>query len=191
MSKKILTVPDPKLRQKAEKVHVITDDVLDTIADMRKFSLEWEKSHPHELSAAMAAPQIGAMQKIIILRDSDDKDSPDFVALINPEITKLEGRVETNYEGCLSVPRIYGLVPRNNKIRVKALLEDGREVRLKASGQLARTILHEVDHLNGVLFIDHIRGEKNAFFELNNKGDLVPLDYDTEIAENKDLWGDE
>ena len=70
----------------------------------------------------------------------------------------------------------------------KALLEDGSEVRIKADGFLARTLLHEIDHLNGILFIDHIKDQTDAFYQLDDKGDLVPLDYDENIKDNKDLW---
>ncbi len=71
------------------------------------------------------------------------------------------------------------------------MLEDGTEVRLKADGYLARTLMHEIDHLNGVLFIDHIKDDQDAFYRLDDKGDLQPVDYDTEIKDNTDLFPDE
>jgi peptide deformylase len=189
---KILTTPNPKLRVKSKKVQEINDEVKKIITDMIKLSLDWEKDHPHELSAAMAAPQIGKNVRIIILRDNlDDKNDTHFTVLINPEIVKKEGVIETDYEGCLSVPRVYGLIERHSKIRVKALLETGEEVRFKISGGFARTIQHEIDHLNGILFIDHIKGQTDAFFELDDKGDLQPLDYETEINDNRELWGED
>lgn len=189
---KIITTPDKRLREKSEKVRVIDDEILDVINEMRKLSLDWEKAHPYELSAAMAAPQMGINKRIIIIRDDmNDKKRATFTALINPEVIKADGKVKKDYEGCLSVPSIYGMVPRATKVRVKAKLEDGTEVRIKATDELARTLLHEIDHLNGVLFIDHIKGVKDAFYEMNDKGDLVPVDYDTKIAENKKLWGEE
>jgi peptide deformylase len=83
------------------------------------------------------------------------------------------------------------MVPRATKVKVKAKLEDGTEVRIKATDEMARTLLHEIDHLNGILFIDHIKGVKDAFYEMNDKGDLVPVDYDTKIKDNKKLWGEE
>lgn len=188
----IITTPDSRLREKSEKVRAIDDEVLDVIAKMRKLSLDWEKEHPYELSAAMAAPQMGVNKRIIIIRDDmEDKKKATFTALINPEVIRAEGKVKKDYEGCLSVPSIYGMVPRATKVRVKAKLEDGTEVRIKATDELARTLLHEIDHLDGVLFIDHIKGVKDAFYEMNDKGDLVPVDYDTKIADNKELWGEE
>ncbi len=190
---KIITTPDPRLRERSTKVRAIDDETLDIIADMRKLSLDWEKEHPYELSAAMAAPQMGVLKRIIIIRDDmENKKNATFTALINPEVIKTEGKTITDYEGCLSVPSIYGKVPRASKVKVKAMLEDGTEVRIKASDELARTLLHEIDHLNGVLFIDHIRDKEDAFYRMNDKGDLEPIkDYEKEIKNNKDLWGDE
>lgn len=189
----IITTPDPRLREKSEKVGTIDKEVLDTIAAMRKLSLDWEKEHPYELSAAMAAPQMGILKRIIIVRDDmEDKKNASFTALINPVVIKADGKVKRDFEGCLSVPTIYGKVPRPSKVRIKAKLEDGTEVRIKATDELARTLLHEIDHLDGVLFIDHIRGDSEAFYKMNDKGDLVPVDdYEKEIAGNAELWGED
>ena len=118
----------------------------------------------------------------------NNKDNATFIPLLNPEVIKTEGKIVKDYEGCLSVPAIYGKVPRPTKARIKAQLETGEEVRIKASDFLARTLLHEIDHLNGILFIDHIKDEKDVFYKLNDKGDLEPLDYDTYIKDNKELW---
>ncbi|MBR2831005.1 peptide deformylase [Candidatus Saccharibacteria bacterium] len=189
----IITTPDPRLREKSEKVGPIDDEVREVIAEMRRLSLEWEKEHPFELSAAMAAPQMGVLKRIIIVRDDmEDKKNASFTALINPVVVKAEGKVTRDFEGCLSVPTVYGKVPRPHKVRVKAKLEDGTEVRVKATGGLARTLLHEIDHLDGVLFIDHIRDDSKAFYKMNDKGDLEPVkDYEKEIKNNKELWGEE
>lgn len=184
---KIITTPDPRLRKKSQKISAITDDVKDVIKSMKQQALEWEKDHPYEISAAMAAPQLGINKRIIIIRDTDDTDEPHYVALINPEVIKAEGKEIKDYEGCLSVPFIYGLVPRKKKVKIKALLEDGTDVRLKAEDTLARTLLHEIDHLNGVLFIDHIKDDKDAFFRLEGE-DMVPVDYDQEIKDNPELF---
>ena len=187
--REIITTPDSRLRQRSTKVSQITDETHDIIADMVRLSLDWEKQHPYELSAAMAAPQMGVNQRIIIVRDDfDDKQNNTFTALINPEVIKTEGKIIKEQEGCLSVPEIYGLVGRPNKVKIKAQLEDGKEIRLKADGYLARTLMHEIDHLNGILFIDHIRDDKDAFYRLNDQGDLQPVDYDTEIRGNAKLF---
>ncbi len=189
---KIITTPDPRLREKSKKVSTITPEVLDVIAKMRKLSLDWEKDHPYELSAAMAAPQMGVNKRIVIIRDDmEDKKNANFTALINPEVIRAEGKIIEDYEGCLSVPSIYGMVPRASKVRVKAKLEDGTEVRIKATDELARTLLHEIDHLDGILFIDRIRDKKDAFYLMNDKGDLEPVDYEKEIEGNKDLFPDD
>lgn len=185
----IITLPNPHLRTKSTKVHVITDETITLIDNMTTASIDWEDSRPHEISAALAAVQIDDLQRVIIVRsDFDDKSVRDFTALINPEIVKYEGEIVTDYEGCLSVSGVYGKVPRSSKIRVKALDLEGTEVRFKAEGFLARVIQHEIDHINGVVFIDHIHDQTNAFYTLDEKGDLKPLDYDSHIRDNKDLW---
>lgn len=192
--KEIIVTPDPRLRQKSKKVNHITDETKKIIQDMVDLSLDWEKTHPHELSAAMAAPQMGVNQRIIIIRDNlEDKDDHAFTALIDPEVIKTDGKILEDYEGCLSVPDgIYGLVPRPEKARIKAKLVDGSEVRIKAKDNLARTLLHEIDHLDGILFIDHIKDQKDAFFHLReDNGELEPLDYDTHIKDNKTFFPDE
>lgn len=195
MVMKIITTPDPRLREKSEKVLKIDDEILGIISDMRKLSLEWEKEHPYEISAAMAAPQMGALKRIIIIRDDmEEKKHASFTALINPEIIRADGKVVEDLEGCLSVPKIYGKVPRATKVRVKAKLEDGTEVRIKATGELARTLLHEIDHLDGILFIDHIKDKSDAFYEMNDKGELdqiSPDDYEARIRDNKKLFPDD
>lgn len=188
----IVTTPDPRLRQKSEKVHQIDDETKRIIDEMIASSLAWEEEHEFELSAAMAAPQLGYNKRIIVVReDMSNKDNATFVPLINPVVIKTEGKIIEDYEGCLSVPSIYGKVGRPYKARIKAVTENGEEVRLKATGFLARTLLHEIDHLDGILFIDHIKDQTDAFYKLNGKGDLEPLDYDKYIKNNKDLFPDE
>ena len=188
----IVTTPDPRLRQKSEKVHQIDDETKRIIDEMIASSLAWEEEHEFELSAAMAAPQLGYNKRIIVVReDMSNKDNANFVPLINPVVIKTEGKIIEEYEGCLSVPSVYGKVGRPYKARIKAVTENGEEVRLKATGFLARTLLHEIDHLDGVLFIDHIKDQTDAFYKLNDKGDLEPLNYDKYIKNNKDLFPDE
>ena len=93
---KIITTPDARLREKSEKVHKIDEEIRGIIADMRKLSLDWEKEHPYELSAAMAAPQMGVLKRIIIIRDDmEDKKNASFTALINPEVIRAEGKIKT------------------------------------------------------------------------------------------------
>lgn len=187
----IITLPHAHLRQKSTRVHVITDDTITLIDDMTRASLDWEDSRPHEISAALAAVQVDHLERVIIVRSNfEDKAERDFTALINPEIVKYEGEQVADYEGCLSVSGVYGKVKRASKIRVKALDLEGNEVRFKAEGFLARVVQHEIDHTNGILFIDHIRNQSDAFYTLDEKGELQPLDYETSIATNHDLWQD-
>jgi len=185
----IITLPNPHLREKSKKVHIITDQTLQLIKDMTSASLDWEDSRPHEISAAIAAVQVDCLERVVIVRsDFEDKAAREFTALINPEIVKYEGELVNDYEGCLSVSKIYGSVPRYSKVRVKALDADGNEVRFKAEGFLARVLQHEIDHTHGIVFIDHIRDKKDAFYTLDEKGELQPLDYDENIRENSILW---
>ena len=187
----IITLPNTHLRKKAERVHVITPEIINIIEQMTEASLDWEKNHPHEISAALAAPQIDKLYKIIIVRsDLDDKNNKEFTALINPEITKFEGDIVEDWEGCLSIKGIYGKVPRYSKVRVKALDIHGNEVRIKANDFLARVLQHEIDHTNGILFIDHIREKEDSFYKLDDNGELIPLDYKKYITDNPDLWED-
>lgn len=181
----IITLPNDHLRQKSAKVHVVDDSVTSLVNDMTSAALDWEDSRPHEISAALAAVQIDQLKRVVIVRsDFEQKEDRDFTVLINPEIVKYEGDVKSDYEGCLSVKDIYGKVPRHTKIRVKALNTQGQEIRFKADGFLARVIQHEIDHTNGILFIDHIRDDKDAFFELDEKGELQRLNYDERVANN-------
>lgn len=178
----IITLPNPALRKKSDRVHVITDETKSLIADMRAAALDWEDSRPHEIAVALAAVQINRHERIVIVRgDFDDKDNRSFIVLINPEVIKYEGEEKVDYEGCLSVKDLYGAVPRHSKVRVRALDEQGQEIRLKAEDFLARVLQHEIDHTNGICFVDHIKGQKDAFYSLTEKGDLEPTAYDEVI----------
>ena len=185
----IITLPHPSLRQKSSRVHVITDETRQLVDDMIKAALDWEDSRPHEISAALAAVQVNRLNRVVIVRsDFEHKETREFTPLINPEIIKYEGELVADFEGCLSVKNIYGNVPRHDKVRVKALDIDGNEIRIKAEGFLARVLQHEIDHLHGKVFIDHIQDKKDAFFTLDSKGELKALDYDKDIANNQELW---
>mgnify|MGYP000881717563 FL=1 len=185
----IIALPNPHLRKKSTRIHVITDDIIQLSDDMIAAALDWEDSRPHEISAALAAVQVDALKRLVIVRsDFDNKSTREFMTLINPEVVKYEGEVVADYEGCLSVQHIYGKVPRHTKVRIKAMDLDGNEVRFKAEGFLARVLQHEIDHCNGKVFIDHIKDKTDAFYTLDEKGELQPLDYASEIAENSILW---
>ena len=185
----IITLPNPHLREKSAKVRDLDENLLSLIDDMTSAALDWEASRPHEISAALAAVQVDALERIIIVRsDFEDKQSNEFTTLINPEIVKYEGKLVEDYEGCLSVKDVYGKVPRYSKVRIKAVNSEGQEVRFKAEGFLARVLQHEIDHTNGIVFIDHIKDQTDAFYTLDEKGELEPLDYDTHIKDSRILW---
>jgi len=175
----IITLPHPDLRKKSVRVHVITDETKELIEDMRAAALDWEDSRPHEIAVALAAVQIDRLERVVIVReDFEDKENRSFIVLINPEIVKLEGKVVTEHEGCLSVRDVYGAVPRHTKIRVRAIDESGQSVRIKADDFLARVLQHEIDHTNGICFVDHIAETHDAFFTLTESGDLEPTRYE-------------
>jgi peptide deformylase len=162
------------LRQRSRKVGLITDDIRHIIEQMKQATLEWEAGRPHEVGVALAAIQIDHAWRIIIVRNNfEDKNDQSFSVFINPEIAKLEGEIEEDFEGCLSAQDIYGKVPRYTKVRLKALDIDGQPVRLRAEGFLARILQHEVDHVNGVMFVDHIKDKPDNFYKLTSDGKLI------------------
>lgn len=191
MDKKLITLPNPHLRQRSKKVGFIGDEIKQLIKDMENATLDWEATREHEVGVALAAVQIDQLYRVVVVRsDFDDKKDRTFKVLINPEITKYEGEVFEDYEGCLSVKNIYGKVPRYSRIRLKALDTEGNEFRVTAEGFLARVLQHEIDHTNGVVFIDHIKDDPKAFFVLKEDGKLEKLNYEKEIKDNAELWGD-
>ena len=138
----IVKDPDPVLRQKAEPVTQVTKRIRRLIKDM----LETMYSAN---GVGLAAPQVGVSERIIVV---DVGEGP--VALINPEINEASGK-EIDVEGCLSVPETFGYVERAEEVVVTGLNESGRSTRIRAEGLFARALQHEIDHLDGVLFIDH------------------------------------
>jgi peptide deformylase len=107
----------------------------------------------------LAAPQVGVSRRIMIITSLEDLEKRDFVALINPEIISTEGE-EVAEEGCLSVPELRMEVPRAETVRVRALDRQGKPVEIKGAGLMARILQHEIDHLNGLLFIDRLSPAK-------------------------------
>jgi peptide deformylase len=185
----IISLPNPHLRQKSQRVGVVTPEIKRIIDDMTAATLDWDASREHEVGVALAAVQIDQLYRIIIVReDYNDKKNRNFTVFINPEITKHEGEVVSDFEGCLSVPNIYGKVPRHTKVRVKALNIDGRQFRVTATGFLARIFQHEIDHTHGKMFIDHIRDDPEAFFRLGDDGKLTELNYEQDIKDDAELW---
>ena len=187
----IITLPNPHLRERSRKVGIMSSEIKQLIADMESATLDWEDSREHEVGVALAAVQIDTLYRVVVVRnDFDNKKNRDFTTFINPVITKYEGKIIEDYEGCLSIKDIYGRVPRYDKVKVKALDADGREFRVTAEGFLARVFQHEIDHTNGTVFIDHIKNNPEAFFTLGADGHLSALDYESVIKDNPDLWSD-
>ncbi len=184
--KDIITLPEPNLRQRSKKIGIITDEVRKLIDNMEAATLDWEDHREHEVGVALAAVQINQLYRVVVIRNNfDDKTDRTFLPLINPEITKHEGELIEDFEGCLSVKDVYGKVKRSSKVKVKALNLHGKEIRLVAEGFLARVLQHEIDHTNGKLFVDHIKGHDDKFYKLQVDGKLAPL---ADLKELDYLW---
>lgn len=185
----IITLPNPDLRQRSQKVGLVTDEITQLIAKMETATLDWEDHRAHEVGVALAAVQIDVLYRVVVVRSNfDDKNDRTFQVFINPEIVKHEGELVADFEGCLSIKDIYGKVPRYPKVKIKALDIHGREFRITAEGFLARVFQHEIDHTKGIVFIDHIKDNPEAFFQLNKEGKLEALDYEKDIENNSLLW---
>jgi len=142
----ILHYPDPRLRNRAEPVETVTDETRRLADDM----LETMYAAP---GIGLAAIQVDVPLRVITLDVSEEKNEP--LALINPEVVERLGEVETE-EGCLSVPGVYDTVARAERVRVRALDRDGKALEFEAEDLLAVCIQHEIDHLDGLLFVDHL-----------------------------------
>ena len=140
---RIVTKEDELLRKKSKKVNTVDDKIKKIIDDM------FDTMYSSETGVGLAAPQIGILKQIIVI----DTDEEEPFALINPEIIAAEGEVDSE-EGCLSCPEDYGVVKRAERVKVSGLDEEGNEVEIEAEGFLAIVLQHEIDHLNGILFID-------------------------------------
>ena len=147
---KILEFPDPRLRKKAIPVETVDDDLRALIADM--FETMYDAP-----GIGLAATQVDVHLRLLVTDVSSDKSEP--YVLINPEIVEMDG-VTVTEEGCLSVPGYYDSVERADHIRVRILDRDGKETEMEAEGLLAVCIQHEIDHLDGKLFVDYLSEAK-------------------------------
>lgn len=171
----IITIPDPLLRQKSTRITRIDDSTRLLAENMISATLDWEDSRSHEIGAALAAVQVAKPYRLIIIRrDFENKDDRRFDVFINPEIVKTEGEITEELEGCLSVANIYGHVPRFSKIKVKALDLEGKPVRITASGFRAIVFQHEIDHTNGLVFVDRI-SDPGQLYRLEADGEFTSL----------------
>ena len=140
--RKIVEIGDDILRKKSKPVTEF-DEKLGQLLDDMKQTLAKENG------VGLAAPQVGVLKRVVVLCDAGD-----YIELVNPVVYKESGRQE-NVEGCLSIPRQYGITSRPRKVTVKALDRHGNEIKVTGTELLARGLCHEIDHLNGILFIDH------------------------------------
>ncbi|MEO1198984.1 MAG: peptide deformylase [Pseudomonadota bacterium] len=147
--REIITLPDPSLREVSVPVGAVDDDVRTLLSDM----LETMYDAP---GIGLAAIQIGVPKRLVVCDVSKDEDAPAPMALVNPEITWTSDETAIYDEGCLSIPEQYAEVERPASCRVRYLDRDGSEQEIEADGLLATCLQHEIDHLNGVLFIDHL-----------------------------------
>ena len=165
------------------------EEITTLIEDMKSATLDWENSREHEVGVALAAVQVDKLYRIVVIReDFNEKNNTNFDVFINPKIVKYEGEIEDDFEGCLSVKDVYGKVPRHTKIRVDALDENGKPVRVKAEGFLARVFQHEIDHTNGKLFVDLIKDKPEAFYKLAENGKIEDMSDDEKQRIFSILW---
>lgn len=148
----ILRYPDPRLYKKAARVDSVT-------ADIRKLAADMAETMYAAPGIGLAATQVDVHKRVIVIDVSEDKN--DLRVFINPEIVERDGE-HVGEEGCLSVPGIYDTVTRAERVRVKALGVDGAPFELEADGLLAVCVQHEVDHLDGKVFVDYLSRLKQS-----------------------------
>lgn len=141
----IRTFPDPVLKQKAKRVRTIDGSIKKLIRDMI------ETMHAESGRVGLAAPQIGIPLRVIVIGLPEEKN----IAIINPEIVRRKGERLVD-EGCLSIRGYFGQIKRAETVTVKGRDPNGKEIRIKANGLLAQVLEHEIDHLNGILYLDHL-----------------------------------
>lgn len=166
--REILTYPHPVLREVAEKVTVFDEELEALVRDMGETMFDAP-------GVGLAANQIGIARQIIVVDQSETPEEKKFIALINPVISEGEGKV-SDEEGCLSVVECMANVDRFQKIHVTAQDITGKTVEFDATDRFARIIQHEVDHLNGTLFIDRISSLKRTLYKKKLKKILQQQD---------------
>ncbi len=161
----ILRYPDPFLRQPTNPVEVIDDGIQRLIEDMADTMYD-------EPGVGLAAIQVGMDKSIIVYAATPREEGREFQALINPEIVASSGSTLSENEGCLSVPDFRADAKRYAEVQVKGLDRDGNPVQFDADGFLAVVLQHEIDHLNGILFIDRISSLKRQLYKRRIKKQL-------------------
>ncbi len=152
---KLITYPNPLLRKKCSQVKKIDEKIIQLVKKMEKTLFYYD-------GLGLAANQIGVLKSLFIVNLSGDKEKPKILTIVNPEIIHQEGEIE-DYEGCLSIPNIREIVLRPKIVVVKGITLDEKEITLEGKNLLARCFLHEYDHLQGILFIDHLSEIRKKF----------------------------
>ncbi len=167
---KILRTPSTPVTRVDKKTKALIRDMKDTLLD--------------EAGVGLAAPQIGVLKRVFVIRlgqthDGDsDRELSQPIAVINPELVFESDMEERDYDACLSIPRLYGYTWRADKIKIRALDENGQPMEMELEGLDARAALHEMDHLDGVLFLDRIRDQDDLFIIQRGKDGqsvLIPI----------------
>ena len=138
----IITAPDPRLKVVSEPVDAVTDDMLETMYDAP--------------GVGLAAPQVGVTKRVIVIDTASSDEDPAPMRLANPEVVWESEETKVYDEGCLSLPEYYSDVERPDRVRVRYLDYDGASQEIEVDGLTAVCIQHEIDHLDGILFVDHI-----------------------------------
>jgi len=163
--RKVLTYPDPFLRQPTKPVETIDESLQTLIDDMIETMYD-------EPGVGLAAIQVGVDQSVIVFDVSQSEDQRQAQALINPQIVDHQGSILSENEGCLSVPDFRADVKRSAWVRVTGLDRNGQAVEIESDGFLAIVLQHEIDHLQGVLFIDRISSLKREMYKRRRKKQL-------------------
>jgi peptide deformylase len=156
MIRTILTYPNPELKKKSLPVTVINEKTVELARDLAETMYDAP-------GVGLAAPQVGVHQRLIVIDVAGKDEPPQLIVAINPVIIHAEGEAFEE-EGCLSVPKYSANVRRHAQVVVKALNLDGEEVTFRASDLLAIAFQHEIDHLDGILFVDHLSPLKRGIF---------------------------
>ena len=145
----IKLLPDPILRKKASPLEKVSEEVKTILNDMAETMYDAP-------GIGLAGNQVGILMRLVVMDCSTDEEDPNLIKMINPEIINSSDEIEELEEGCLSIPDHKSIVKRPANVKVKYLNIDGIEQTLDAEGLLAACVQHEIDHLNGILFVDHI-----------------------------------
>lgn len=164
MKLQLIKYPNPLLSEKSKKISIIDDSIKKLAADMAETLVSY--GDDHEKGVAIAAIQVGVPIRMTVIKEENG-----YLPLINPEIVKGSKAYLEDMEGCMSVPKKYGKVKRYEKLKVRGLNIDGKKIEIKAEGLTARILQHEIDHMNGKLFLTHVND--NDIYILDKEGKLV------------------